>query len=238
MKRSHARHGLLSLLVIAACVAGRATASSDDPTLPPPPKGKTPASAMRLPNLPPLGGAATTADDAGTASAPAGSSSPAANAMPITPTAPVATTSDSPAARALRLLEQRTGLSDAQLAKLQSVKTLLASGNESAALASAQALTQELDRDARDYIVGDGQNLFSIAGRNEVYQNSNLWPLLWTANRSQLREPWQLVSGMHLKVPAHPTVDQVSAALAYSRTHTVLTTRASDADLPAVLLAH
>ncbi|MDB5987212.1 MAG: hypothetical protein JWR16_2265 [Nevskia sp.] len=202
----------------------------DAVVLPPAPTAATPASAMRLPNLPTLG-------DSDQYAPAASAAPPAAESSAAPPPAPTAAP-NSAAAIELQKLKLRTGLSDAQLAALQAAQTRLTSGDEAAALGAAQALSSELDKEAREYIVGDGQNLFSIAGRPEVYANSNLWPLLWWSNLPVLREPWQLRAGMRLNVLAHPSVDQVSTALTYARSHNVLNARLDDRDLPAGVRPH
>jgi LysM repeat protein len=59
--------------------------------------------------------------------------------------------------------------------------------------ASAQAVT---------YTVRPGDSLSTIAGR--VYHNSNAWPVLYWANRSQIRWANNITVGQVLKVPAKP----------------------------------
>jgi len=146
--------------------------------------------------------------------------------------------STSPAATLLRSLRQRTGLSDLQEAKLQAAQKRLLSGDEASALKTAQMLAAELDKETRIFIVTDGNNLFSIAGMPQVYANPNLWPLLWWANQPLLIQPTRLRDGMPLKVLAHPSIDQVSLALNYARTHNVLTAPLVDRDLLARAQVH
>jgi hypothetical protein len=208
-----------------------------DVVLPPPPAYATPASAMRLPNLPPLGNP----NDAGAASTFTPRPAPLnAVAGPTASPAPRATLpaianpkleSTSPAATLLRSLRQRTGLSDLQEAELQAAQKRLQSGDEAGALHAAQMLATELDKDTRLFIVTDGNNLFSIAGMPQVYANPNLWPLLWWENQPLLMQPTRLRDGMPLKVLAHPSIDQVNLALDYARTHNVLTAPPIDRDL-------
>jgi LysM repeat protein len=59
--------------------------------------------------------------------------------------------------------------------------------------ASAQAIK---------YTVRPGDSLSSIAGR--VYHNSNAWPVLYWANRSQIRSANVITAGQVLVVPAKP----------------------------------
>lgn len=51
------------------------------------------------------------------------------------------------------------------------------------------------------YTVRRGETLPQIAARPEIYNNSSLWPLIYRANRDQVRNPTQLWPGQVLKIP-------------------------------------
>jgi nucleoid-associated protein YgaU len=51
------------------------------------------------------------------------------------------------------------------------------------------------------YTVGDGETLWLIAARKEVYGEPLLWPLLYRANRDQIRDPRQIYAGQVLDIP-------------------------------------
>lgn len=51
------------------------------------------------------------------------------------------------------------------------------------------------------YTVGTGETLWSIAARSEIYADSLLWPLLYQANRDQIRDPRQIYPGQILDIP-------------------------------------
>lgn len=51
------------------------------------------------------------------------------------------------------------------------------------------------------YTVRRGETLPQIAGRPEVYNNSSLWPLIYRANRDQIRDPKRLWPGQVLVIP-------------------------------------
>ncbi|MDR3416472.1 MAG: LysM peptidoglycan-binding domain-containing protein, partial [Nevskia sp.] len=152
-----------------------------------------PLDGMPLPNLPALP-AATPADDGAGAAPPAGA-----------------------AQTELKLAQERTGLSDAQLAQLNDARARLAAGDAGTALASLQALNAQLRSEARSYTVRDGESLRQIAARPEVYDNARLWPLLWKANKDHIKQPAHLEPGTILTVPAHPTVREVEQAIAHAR---------------------
>jgi nucleoid-associated protein YgaU len=53
---------------------------------------------------------------------------------------------------------------------------------------------------ANDYAVGDGENLWTISAKPEVYGEGLLWPLLYQANRDQIKDPRQIFPGQSLSV--------------------------------------
>jgi nucleoid-associated protein YgaU len=53
------------------------------------------------------------------------------------------------------------------------------------------------------YTVRRGETLPQIAGRTEIYNDTSLWPLIYRANRDQIRDPKQLWPGQVLTIPRH-----------------------------------
>jgi nucleoid-associated protein YgaU len=53
---------------------------------------------------------------------------------------------------------------------------------------------------ASDYAVGDGENLWTISAQPEVYGEGLLWPLLYQANRDQIKDPRQIFPGQSLSI--------------------------------------
>ena len=51
------------------------------------------------------------------------------------------------------------------------------------------------------YTVKRGETLPQIAARAEIYNEASLWPLIYRANRDQVRDPYQLWPGQVLKIP-------------------------------------
>ena len=66
------------------------------------------------------------------------------------------------------------------------------------------------------YTVRRGETLPQIAARNEIYNDSSLWPLIYRANRDQIRDPKHLWPGQTLKIPRNFTREQALAAQDYS----------------------
>ncbi len=57
------------------------------------------------------------------------------------------------------------------------------------------------------YMVKDGDNLWGIAGKLEVYNDPYRWLLLYHANRDQIFEPDLIYPGMILLVPHYPELE-------------------------------
>jgi nucleoid-associated protein YgaU len=53
----------------------------------------------------------------------------------------------------------------------------------------------------RSYRVGEGESLMSIAARREIYADGLLWPLLYRANRDQIKDPKRIYPGQVLNIP-------------------------------------
>lgn len=57
-----------------------------------------------------------------------------------------------------------------------------------------------------------GDNLATIAARAEVYADALLWPLIYKANRDQIKDPKEIFSGQILMVPRDKSRDEAEAA--------------------------
>lgn len=51
------------------------------------------------------------------------------------------------------------------------------------------------------YTVSEGELLWSIAKRADVYGDPFLWPLLYQANRDQIKDPRKIYAGQTLTIP-------------------------------------
>lgn len=51
------------------------------------------------------------------------------------------------------------------------------------------------------YTVSDGELLWVIANRPDVYGDPLLWPLLYQANRDQIKDPRKIYAGQVLTIP-------------------------------------
>lgn len=66
------------------------------------------------------------------------------------------------------------------------------------------------------YTVRRGETLPQIAGRAEIYNDSSLWPIIYRANRDQIRDPKRLWPGQVLSIPRHFSRDDALEAKRYS----------------------
>lgn len=62
------------------------------------------------------------------------------------------------------------------------------------------------------YTVRKGDKLRVIAARREIYNDHYQWPLIYKANRDQIRNPHMLFAGQHLVIPRDITLEEVREA--------------------------
>jgi nucleoid-associated protein YgaU len=63
-----------------------------------------------------------------------------------------------------------------------------------------------------DYAVGNGETLWTISAKPEVYGEGLLWPLLYQANRDQIKDPRQIFPGQSLSVRRDMTESDLEEA--------------------------
>lgn len=69
------------------------------------------------------------------------------------------------------------------------------------------------------YTVRRGESLPLIASRPEVYGDRVLWPLLYRANRDQIRDPRHIWPGQVLRIPRNQGRDDIFEARRYAQEH-------------------
>ncbi len=70
---------------------------------------------------------------------------------------------------------------------------------------------------ASNYRVRSGENLFAIAARRKVYGDALLWPLLYKANRDQIKDPQQIYPGQVLTIPRDVSEEEKEKARSTAR---------------------
>ena len=121
------------------------------------------------------------------------------------------------AERLLREIQRYTGLSDEQLAQLRTAEVAMLRGEYRSATQRLEFLQQRLADSFKAYKVVSGDSLWRIAGRDSVYGNPELWPLIWHANSDELKSPHQLLAGQLLKIRPNPTISEVVSAVDEAR---------------------
>jgi nucleoid-associated protein YgaU len=82
--------------------------------------------------------------------------------------------------------------------------------------AAKEAGEQKENSSPDTYTVLRGETLPQIAARAEIYNTASLWPLIYRANRDQIRDPKQLWPGQILKIPRHFSREEALEAKRYS----------------------
>jgi LysM repeat protein len=62
------------------------------------------------------------------------------------------------------------------------------------------------------YAVKKGDNLPNIAARHDIYNDSFMWPIIYKANRDQIKDPKVLYGGQELKIPRDVSLDDIIQA--------------------------
>jgi len=60
--------------------------------------------------------------------------------------------------------------------------------------------------------VGPTDNLMLIAAKPEVYSDGALWPLIYKANRDQIKDPKEIFLGQELVIPRDKSDEEIAAA--------------------------
>ncbi|MEN8728462.1 MAG: DUF4398 domain-containing protein [Desulfuromonadales bacterium] len=60
-----------------------------------------------------------------------------------------------------------------------------------------------------EYSVGEGENLWTISAQPQVYGEGLLWPLLYQANRDQIKDPRQIFPGQSLGIRRDMTEEEL-----------------------------
>jgi len=122
------------------------------------------------------------------------------------------------AAEAARVEEERLMREAAEAEARLREQELRNAAQEALAVAKIEATKEKesTQQQAVKYTVRRGETLPQIAARTEIYNDYSLWPLIYRANRDQIRDPKQLWPGQVLKIPRHFSRDEALEAKRYS----------------------
>ncbi len=59
------------------------------------------------------------------------------------------------------------------------------------------------------YMVKKGDNLFKIAYQENIYHDPYQWPLIYKANRDQIRDPHLIYAGQKLVIPRPLSIEKI-----------------------------
>ena len=85
----------------------------------------------------------------------------------------------------------------------------------------AQEIARPAPQLAVQVTVKPGESLFTIAGTGVVYNDPLLWPLLYQANRDQIKDPRQIFPGQELTIPRDVSVADMERARTIARQSTI-----------------
>lgn len=95
-------------------------------------------------------------------------------------------------------------------------KAQIAKGNIPPAIDATVETTPAPSLPSR-YTVTAGETLWIIAAKKEIYQDPLLWPLLYRANRDQIKNPRQVYGGQVLNIPRKLSESELAEARALAR---------------------
>ncbi|GFO65065.1 LysM peptidoglycan-binding domain-containing protein [Geomonas paludis] len=128
-------------------------------------------------------------------------------------------------AEAARLAEEQRRAELERLARLEEERLVKAQAAEKARREAAEAERRKVRPVAKEpvqvasWTVRRGESLPLIASRPEVYGDRNLWPLIYRANRDQIRDPKHIWPGQVLRVPRNAGRDDFAEARRYAQDH-------------------
>ena len=124
-----------------------------------------------------------------------------------------------------RVAEQASRAEEERISReaAEDVRRLIEQENQKTAEAAKSAKSEKGIGSSRDNIslplvhtVRRGETLPQIAARTEIYNNASLWPIIYRANRDQIRDPKQLWPGQALKIPRNFSREEAAEARRYS----------------------
>ena len=71
---------------------------------------------------------------------------------------------------------------------------------------------------ADNYTVVRGDNLWNISGKGDIYGDPYQWPLIFKANRSQIKDPDLIFPGQNFAIDRNASSSEIDAAINHART--------------------
>lgn len=118
----------------------------------------------------------------------------------------------------LARLQGNRNLNAQQKAALQSGAEALANAEGKKAYDILSKLAAELQASSLHYEVANGDSLWGISGRAEVYNNPYQWPLIYKANADKITDADLIYPGQVFNIDRNPSAGEVDAAVRHART--------------------
>jgi nucleoid-associated protein YgaU len=109
------------------------------------------------------------------------------------------------------------GLSAGQQNTLSAASEAIRNGEGRKAYDLLSPLVAELGAASLQYQVVRGDSLWSISGQQEIYNNPYQWPLIYKANRDQIKDADLIHPGQQFAVDRNPSAAEVDAAVNHAR---------------------
>lgn len=108
----------------------------------------------------------------------------------------------------------------AEEARVKAEEARRAASEAEARLAAEEAARKQIETTVKaapvkkvdEYKVGEGENLWNISAHPSVYADGHLWPLLYQANRDQIKDPRQIFPGQTLSIRRDLTPEEIEEA--------------------------
>jgi len=110
-----------------------------------------------------------------------------------------------------------SGLSDAQQATLADAGTAIQNAEGRKAYDLLTPLLTELRTANFQYEVVTGDSLWSISAQPDVYDNPYQWPLIYKANRDQIKDADLIYPGQNFTVHRNPSASEAEMAIDHAR---------------------
>jgi nucleoid-associated protein YgaU len=115
-------------------------------------------------------------------------------------------------AKAVDLANKAKRMAENAIAQANAEKARLNAAAEDA------AATRKAGAGAGQYQVVRGDNLWNIAGKSDIYSDSYQWPLIYKANRDQIKDADLITSGQVLNIDRNASAADVAAAVKHAKT--------------------
>ena len=121
-------------------------------------------------------------------------------------------------AKAVELANQAKREADNAIAQAKSEQARLNLTPAVAAVDTGATKKSSASVGAGQYQVVRGDNLWNIAGKSEIYADSYQWPLIYKANRDQIKDADLISSGQVFNIDRNASAAAVAAAVKHAKT--------------------